>query len=86
MGRVSVVCNFLFIDDLRTFIDSEQDVPMDMDEGSPENKDDLCQYNLDDYDEDEQTAGEHPTTLASTPTQIAFVSKNLGDLSATLKV
>ena len=55
---------------------------MDVDGGSPENKDDLSQYNLDDYDEDEKTAGERPTILANIPTQTSFMLKNPEDLSA----
>ena len=70
------------IDSLKTLIDSEQDASMDVDGGSPENKDDLSQYNLDDYDEDEKTAGERPTILANIPTQTSFMPKNPEDLSA----
>ena len=55
---------------------------MDVDGGSPENKDDLSQYNLDDYDEDEKTTGERPTTLANIAIQTSFMLKNPEDLSA----
>lgn len=46
-------------------MDSDEDVSMDVDEDSSKKPigkgDDLSQYNLDDYDEDEKTAGEHHT-------------------------
>lgn len=49
-------------------MDSDEDVSMDVDEDSSKKPigkgDDLSQYNLDDYDEDEKTAGEHHTLFS----------------------